>query len=48
MTYKDLCDYMMKKGMEFAGPSRELYLNDPGKTPADELMTEIQVPIKEA
>jgi effector-binding domain-containing protein len=37
---------MMKNGLEFSAPSRELYLNDPCETPADELMTEIQVPIK--
>ena len=46
VTYKELFDYMMKNGMEFCAPSRELYLNDPCKTPTDELMTEIQVLIK--
>ncbi|MHC1688902.1 MAG: MerR family transcriptional regulator [Methanothrix sp.] len=46
VTYKELFDYMMKNGMEFSAPSRELYLNDPCKTPTDELMTEIQVLIK--
>ena len=46
VTYKELFDYMMKNGMEFNAPSRELYLNDPCKTPTDELMTEIQVQIK--
>jgi effector-binding domain-containing protein len=48
LTYKHLFDYMMKNGLEFAGPSRELYLNDPGKTPVEELLVEIQVPTKEA
>ena len=46
VTYKELFDYMIKEGMEFSGPGRELYLNDPCKTSVDELMTEIQVPIK--
>lgn len=46
MTYKEIFDYIMKGGLEFAGPIRELYLNDPAKTPAEELMVEIQVPIK--
>lgn len=46
LTYKELFDLMMKKGFEFAGPIRELYLNDPGKTPVDELMVEIQMPVK--
>ncbi len=45
LTYKEIFDYMMKNGLEFAGPCRELYLNDPAKTPAEELMVEIQVPI---
>ena len=47
LTYKDLYEYMMKNRMEFAGPGRELYLNDPGKTTPEELLTEIQMPIKE-
>jgi effector-binding domain-containing protein len=46
LTYKELFEYMMKKGMEFAGPVRELYLSDPCKTAPQELLTEIQVPIK--
>lgn len=32
LTYKALFDDMMKNGMEFCGPSRELYLTDPRKT----------------
>ncbi len=46
LTYKEIFDYMIKSGLEFAGPCRELYLNDPADTPAAELMVEIQVPIK--
>ncbi len=46
LTYKGLFEYMMKSGLEPNGPVRELYLSDPGRTPAEELMTEIQVPIK--
>jgi effector-binding domain-containing protein len=46
LTYKEIFDYTMKSGLEFAGPCRELYLNDPAKTPVEELMVEIQVPIK--
>ncbi len=48
LIYKDLYEYMMKNGMEFAGPGRELYLSDPCKTIPEELLTEIQLPIKEA
>jgi effector-binding domain-containing protein len=46
MTYRDIFKYMAKSSMETAGPIRELYLNDPSKTPVEELMVEIQVPIK--
>lgn len=45
ITYKETFDYMMKNGLEFSGPVRELYLNDPAKTPVEELMVEIQVPV---
>jgi hypothetical protein len=27
-------------------PDRQVYLNDPDKTPAEELLTEIQIPVK--
>jgi effector-binding domain-containing protein len=46
LTYKEIFDFMAKSGLEFAGPIRELYLNDPAKTSSEDLMTEIQVPIK--
>ncbi len=46
MTYRDIFKHMMNSRLEIAGPIRELYLNDPTKIPAEELMTEIQVPIK--
>ncbi len=46
MTYRDIFKHMMKSGMEIAGPVREIYLSDPSKVPPEELMTEIQVPIK--
>lgn len=46
ITYKELFDHMMKNNLEPNGPIRELYLNDPAKTPVGELMVEIQVPIR--
>ncbi len=46
ITYKELFDHMMKNSLEPNGPIRELYLNDPAKTPVEELMVEIQVPIR--
>ena len=41
MTYRDIFKHMMNSRLEIAGPIRELYLNDPTKMPAEELMTEI-------
>ncbi|NLX48814.1 MAG: MerR family transcriptional regulator [Methanospirillum sp.] len=32
-------------GLECDGPPREVYLNDPGTTPEQELMTEVQYPV---
>jgi len=32
-------------GLEWSGPARELYLNDPGTVPEQELMTEVQYPV---
>jgi effector-binding domain-containing protein len=40
-----LFKYLEQKGIHPAGKARELYLNDPGKTPGSELLTEVQVPI---
>ncbi len=48
LTYKDIYEYMIKNKMEFAGPGRELYLSDPCKTAPEELLTEIQLPIRES
>ena len=42
-----LHEYSVEKGIEIVGPFREIYLNDPEDTPQDELMTELQAPIKE-
>ncbi|OPY54984.1 MAG: zinc-responsive transcriptional regulator [Methanosaeta sp. PtaU1.Bin112] len=47
LTYREIWDYMTKNGMELAGPGRELYLSDPCKTAPEELLTEIQLQIKE-
>ncbi len=32
-------------GLEWSGPAREVYLNDPGTVPERELMTEVQYPV---
>lgn len=46
-AYAKLGEYMAKKGYEYAGPPMELYLSDPQQTPPDEIMTEMQVPVRE-
>ena len=46
VTYKDLFDYMAEDGLEFQAPARELFLNNPHDRAEEELMTEIQLPVK--
>jgi effector-binding domain-containing protein len=45
-AYSRLHEYMMAQGHEYAGPVMELYLSDPQKVPPEEILTEIQAPIK--
>jgi effector-binding domain-containing protein len=44
-AYRKLISYIYENGFEMTGPSRELYLNDPGMVTEEELLTEIQLPI---
>jgi effector-binding domain-containing protein len=46
LSYRAINEYALKKGIELKGPDRELYLNDPAKTTLENLMTEIQIPLK--
>jgi len=46
IAYKEIFDYMTEKSMENSAPCRELYLNDPANTPEEDLMTEIQIPLR--
>jgi len=39
--------YAAEKGLEPAGPDRQVYLNNPDETPAEELLTEVQIPVAE-
>jgi effector-binding domain-containing protein len=43
--YDRLYAYIQKKGLKIAGPLREIYLSNPQETPADQLVTELQIPI---
>ena len=45
-AYSKLHEYMIAHGYEYAGPVMELYLSDPEKTSPNEILTEIQAPIK--
>ncbi|WP_135612101.1 GyrI-like domain-containing protein [Methanococcoides sp. AM1] len=46
VAYSRIFEYMAENGMEQAGSSRSLYLNDPNEVPEEDLLTEVQVPIK--
>ena len=46
IAYTRLFEFMQENNMEPAGPSRALYINDPGEVSEDELMTEVQIPAK--
>lgn len=46
-AYERLFAYMGEHRFAPAGPSRELYLNDPGEVPEEELLTEVQFPVQE-
>jgi effector-binding domain-containing protein len=39
-------EFVLKNGYEIRGPTMELYLNNPQETPEEELLTELQIPIK--
>lgn len=46
VTYIRLFECMNEHGLELAGPSRALYLNDPQEVAEEEPMSEIQLPVK--
>jgi len=44
-AYKKLFAWIAESRKKIAGPTREVYLNDPKKVPAEELLTEIYAPV---
>jgi len=44
--YTRIHESIINNGYEISGPSREIYLNDPNKVNEDDLLTEIQVPVR--
>jgi len=45
LTYKKLFEWIAANHKKVAGPTREVYLNDPREVPSEELLTEIYAPI---
>jgi effector-binding domain-containing protein/DNA-binding transcriptional MerR regulator len=44
-AYQKIFSWLADKGLAPAGPTRELYLNDPNEVPESGLMTEVQCPV---
>lgn len=44
-AYKQLFAWIAENHKKVAGPTREVYLNDPRKVPPEEILTEIYAPI---
>ena len=47
LAYERIFTWAAENGYKIEGPSRELYLTNPMQTPEEELVTEIQVPVKQ-
>ena len=45
--YNRVFSFASENNLEPFGPSRELYFNDPAKVPEEELMTEVQIQVRE-
>jgi effector-binding domain-containing protein len=44
-TYEKLFAWLKQNGKTLVGPTREMYMNDPGEVPPEEILTEIYAPI---
>lgn len=47
-VYKDLDAWLKENGYRYAGPAREVYLNDPDQVAESDLLTEVSIPIAKA
>ena len=45
-AYAKLYDYVVRSGLELSGPMMDVYLNDPNTVEPNEILTEIQAPVK--
>jgi effector-binding domain-containing protein len=46
LAYKTLYDYIVENGYKMIGPMMDIYISDPNITKPEEILTEIQAPIK--
>ena len=46
MAYKALLEYISEEGLETMGPMMDIYLNDPNTVEPEEILTEIQAPVR--
>ena len=46
LAYKELYEYIQEKGYEMIGPMMDIYLSDPNTVKPEDILTEIQAPIK--
>jgi effector-binding domain-containing protein len=46
LAYKTLYDYIVENGYDMIGPMMDIYISDPNTTKPEEILTEIQAPIK--
>jgi DNA-binding transcriptional MerR regulator len=45
VAFENAFKYAAEMGFETTGPDRQVYLNNPDETPAEELLTEVQIPV---
>lgn len=46
VAFQNAFRFAAENGLEPVGPDRQLYINDPSATPAEELLTEVQIPVR--
>lgn len=46
VAFENAFRFAADKGLETDGPDRQIYLTNPDETPAEDLLTEIQIPVK--
>ena len=46
LAYKALYEYIQESGLEMIGPMMDIYLSDPNTVKPEDILTEIQAPIK--